>query len=62
MDIIPDDEEILAAIRSCDPSIAPGYDGYNLKFLLRMWDIVGEEILSFVKLPSALVASHLASV
>lgn len=38
----------MVAIKSCDPRKSPGYDGYNLKFILRMWNIVGNNILNFV--------------
>lgn len=43
------DDEIIVAIKSFDPSKAPGYDSFNIKFLLNMWDIVGNDILTFVK-------------
>lgn len=49
LDSIRGDEEILTTIRSCDPTKAPEYDGFNLKFLLQMWNIIGEEILAYVK-------------
>ena len=28
---------------SCDPSKAPGFDGFNLNFIPKMWDIVGSD-------------------
>lgn len=49
LESIPSDEEIWEAIKSCDPDKALGYDGFNLRFLIKMWDIVGFEILAFVK-------------
>lgn len=45
LDSIPTDEGIMEAIKSCDPRKAPGYNGFNLRFLIQMWDIVGSDIL-----------------
>lgn len=33
----------------CDPTKTPRYDGYNLRFNLDMWDVIGNEVISFVK-------------
>lgn len=49
LDEIPNDNEILGATKSCDPTKAPRYDGYNLRLLLKMWDIIGGGVLGFVK-------------
>lgn len=46
---IPCEAEILEAIKSCDPSKASDYDGFNLKFLLKMWDVIADDVLSFVR-------------
>ena len=36
-------EEIKEAIASCDPSKAPGYDGFNLKCIKKMWPMIEDE-------------------
>lgn len=33
---------------SCDPSKAPGSDGYNLNFVRRMWNEIRKEIIDMV--------------
>lgn len=38
--LIPFVEGILCVIKSCNLGKAPDYDGYNLKFLLSMWDTI----------------------
>ena len=45
---MPSKEEISLAVKSCDPSKAPGYDGFNLNFIKKFWDDFGEEICSFI--------------
>jgi len=35
--------EIKEAFLSCDPTNAPGYDGFNLKCLKHVWPVIGEE-------------------
>jgi len=54
-------EEIKEAVLSCNPTKAPGLDGFNLKCLKHVWSVVGEEfskcILEFFetgKLPAAI--------
>jgi len=54
-------EEIKEALLSCDPSRAPGYDGFNIKCIKHIWPIVGDDfsrsIESFfqtAKLPTSL--------
>ena len=32
-----------------DPSKALDYDGFNVKFIKKMWQIIGGEIFSFVQ-------------
>jgi len=53
-------EEIKEAFLSCDPTKAPGYDGFNLRCLKHVWPVIGEEfsrcILNFFatgKLPNS---------
>lgn len=36
VDLVHEAKEIIMAIKRCDPSKAPRYDGFNLKFLLSM--------------------------
>jgi len=42
-------EEIKAAVWGCNPSKAPGYDGFNIKFVISMWDVIGNDVISFVQ-------------
>ena len=41
-------EEIVEAIASCDPSKAPGYDGFNLKCIKKMWPVIEEDFCSYI--------------
>jgi len=41
-------EEVLEAMSNCDPAKAPGYDGFNLKCIKRLWPILGEEICAYI--------------
>ncbi|KAL9676604.1 hypothetical protein QQ045_004820 [Rhodiola kirilowii] len=43
------EEEIMAAIRDCDGNKAPGPDDFNVNFYKKIWLIVGEEVVGFVK-------------
>lgn len=45
---MPSDEEIKAAIWSCDLTKSPGYDGFNLNFIRKMWSVIGNEFMSLV--------------
>ena len=36
-------EEIKEALVCCDPSKAPGYDGFNIKYIKHIWPIIGED-------------------
>jgi len=42
-------QEINTALASCDPSKAPGYDGYNLKCIKKMWPIIGEDFFEYIQ-------------
>lgn len=46
---IPDDREILDAIRSCDLHKSPSKDGFNMKFIKKFWEQNGDEVIEFVK-------------
>lgn len=48
LDKQPDHDEIFRAMMSCDPSKAPGYDGFNMRFIREMWDVVGEDISQLI--------------
>ena len=48
MEEIPTTEEIKDVVWSCDPSKAPGLDGFNLNFVRKMWDVVGAEFQKLV--------------
>jgi len=41
-------EEVKEAIMSCDPSKAPGFDGFNIKCLKHVWPIIGEEFSKYI--------------
>jgi len=41
-------QEIDDAIGKCDPSKAPGYDGFNLKCIKKMWPIIGEDFYAYI--------------
>ena len=45
---MPSKEEIAATLKSCDSSKAPGYDGFNLNFIKKMWEQFEEEICNFI--------------
>lgn len=39
----------MGATRSCDFTNAPGYDDFNIKFIVKMWNMVGPCIMTFVR-------------
>ena len=41
-------KEIREVLFSCDPSKAPGYDGFNLRCIRKMWPIIGEDFYSSI--------------
>ena len=45
---IPSIEEVKQAVWACGIDKAPGFDGYNFKFIREMWDTIKEEIYGFV--------------
>lgn len=49
LESIPNALEIVDALKSCDPGKSPGYDGFNVRFLINSWEVVGDEIISFVE-------------
>ena len=48
LELIPSEEEVKVAVWSCDPSKAPGSDGYNLNFIRKMWQVVGSDFTKIV--------------
>ena len=41
-------QEIKEALFSCDPSKAPGYDGFNLKCIRKMWHVIDEDFYTAI--------------
>jgi len=41
-------EKIKDAVANCNPSKAPGYDGFNLKFIRRMWPVIEDDFCSYI--------------
>ena len=35
-------------LSSCDPSKAPGYDGFNLKCIKQLWPVLGEDFCAYI--------------
>lgn len=48
LELIPSREEIKRAVWSYESSKAPGNDGFNLGFVKKMWNVVGEEFITMV--------------
>ena len=48
LETIPSSEEVKQAVWACGIDKAPGFDGYNFKFIWKMWDILKDEIYEFV--------------
>ncbi|KAJ8422031.1 hypothetical protein Cgig2_012543 [Carnegiea gigantea] len=40
--------EIEEALLSCHPSKSPGYDGFNLKCIRKVWPLIGEEFCQYI--------------
>ena len=41
-------KEIQDALDSCDPSKAPGYDGFNLKFIKKLWPVIEDDFCAYI--------------
>ena len=41
-------QEIAAALAECDPSKAPGYDGFNLKCIKHIWPVIGDDLCTYI--------------
>lgn len=48
LEATPSREEIKNAVWACGTDKAPGFDGYNFKFIREMWDVVQNDISDFV--------------
>ena len=48
LETIPSREEVKQAVWACGVDKAPGFDGYNFKFIREMWEVLEEEIYEFV--------------
>ena len=48
LEIIPSREEIKNAVWACGVDKAPGFDGFNFKFIREMWEELKEEIFDTV--------------
>ena len=48
LEILPSPEEIKEAVWSCDPSKAPGPDGFNMNFIRKSWEVIGDEFQHMV--------------
>ena len=44
----PSREEVKNAVWACGVDKAPGFDGYNFRFIREMWEVIKEEIYDFV--------------
>lgn len=45
LETIPSRQEIKNAVWACGIDKAPGFDGYNFKFIREMWDLIEQEIM-----------------
>ena len=45
LEMLPTVDEIRQVVWSCDPSKAPGVDGFNLNFVRNCWDTLGRIFL-----------------
>ena len=48
LETTPSREEVKQAVWACGVDKAPGFDGYNFKFIREMWEVLEEEIYEFV--------------
>lgn len=49
LNAIPDRDEITKAMRSCDYSKAPDYGGFNMGFIKKFWNTIGDDIVSYIQ-------------
>lgn len=48
LESLPSREEIKSAVWACSTEKAPGFDGFNFKFIREMWDEIKDDIYEFV--------------
>lgn len=48
LEILPSREEVKQAVWDCGIDKAPGFDGFNFKFIREMWEDIKEDIYDFV--------------
>ena len=48
LETIPTVEDVKQAVWACGVDEAPGFDGYNFKFIREMWDTIKDDIYEFV--------------
>lgn len=48
LEAVPSREEIKNVVWACGIDKAPGFDGYNFKFIREMWDVIQDEIVEFI--------------
>jgi reverse transcriptase-like protein/endonuclease/exonuclease/phosphatase family protein len=48
LEAMPSREEVKEAVWACGVDKAPGFDGFNFKFIREMWEQIKEEIYRFV--------------
>ncbi|XP_057550629.1 uncharacterized protein LOC130828682 [Amaranthus tricolor] len=48
LETIPTVEDVKQAVWACGVDKAPGFDGYNFKFIREMWDTIKDDIYEFV--------------
>lgn len=44
LEALPSRDEVKAAVWACGVDKAPGFDGFNFKFIREMWDQIKEDI------------------
>ena len=46
---VPSREEIKSTVWGCDLTKAPGVNGFNLNFIRKLWDVIGNELCTTVE-------------
>lgn len=49
LEMIPSLEEVRQAMWSRDPNKVPRYDGFNIRFIKEIQDIIGTDVIDFVR-------------
>lgn len=48
LEACPTFDEIWSAIRSFDLGKSPGYAGFNMRFVMEFWGVIGDDVMTFV--------------